>query len=192
MSILVRKKMNSDGTIYINKIKDNPTKDFIQSYRGANGELLRDFILVEALPSSKHGFYIFNNGSVEADLKRNFEKDKELKKDEIKRAKKIYQNRSVPVDINGTIYGFFGGEENGKKYEGALNTALKLGFTSGTIKVEEGLIPIDKANMNKALGLIGQQVYKGWLKEQYYNIAIDNTQTEAELDAIVWEDVRSV
>ncbi len=38
------------------------------------------------------------------------------------------------------------------------------------------------------LGLIGQQVYKGWRKERYYISAIDKTATVEEVEAVVWED----
>ena len=107
---------------------------------------------------------------------------------EIKKAKKLYQNRSVPVEIDGTIYHFFGGKINGEKYEDALNTALRLGLTEGTIKVEEGFVTINKENMDRVLGLIGLQGYKGWKKEQYYIEAINNATTIEEVEAIVWED----
>ena len=113
---------------------------------------------------------------------------KEQKLAEIKKAKKLYQNKSVPVEIDGTTYTFFGGKINGEKYEDALNAALRLGLTEGTIKVEEGFITINKENMDKALGLIGLQGYKGWRKEQYYIEAINNATTIEEIEAIAWED----
>ena len=114
---------------------------------------------------------------------------KKHKKTIIKKAKKVYQNRSVPVPRGDEVYNFFGGKENGEKYEDAMNTALRLGMTEGSVKVEEGMISVTKEYMDTALGLIGLQGYRGWAKENHYSAAIDACNTVEELEAIVWEDV---
>ena len=155
-----------------------------------NGYLVNDTTFVPDIDKNRHmelvKEFVVNGGEVLSEF--TLDDFKKNKKTQIKKAKKLYQNRSVPVEIDGTTYTFFGGKENGEKYEDALNTAVRLGLTEGTIKVEEGFITINEENMDKALGLIGLQGYKGWKKEQYYIEVINNATTIEEVEAIVWED----
>ena len=160
----VRKQKNGylvNGTIFVPDVLENRHMAMIRKYIQNGGEILSEYSLKDI---------------------------KQSKLAEIKKAKKLYQNKSVPVDIDGTTYTFFGGKVNGEKYEDALNTALRLGLTEGTIKVEEGFITINKENMDKALGIIGLQGYRGWKKEQYYIETINNATTIEEIEAIIWED----
>ena len=114
---------------------------------------------------------------------------KKHKKTIIKKAKKVYQNRSVPVPRGDETFTFFGGKTNGEKYEDAMTTALRLGMAEGNVKVEEGMILVNEEYLSKALGLIGLQGYRGWAKENHYSASIDACTSVEELEAIVWEDV---
>lgn len=125
---------------------------------------------------------------------------KTQKLDEIKTAKKLYQNRDVISQINGEDYHFFGGLESARKYKDAMDLAIALGMTKGTVKVREGLIAINESDMKIALNALSLQVYRGWLKESHYIDAInavvidedtDLEQAMEELELIVWEDERS-
>lgn len=113
---------------------------------------------------------------------------KEIKKQEIEQKAIEYQNRTIVIDGKE----FHGGIDWARTYRDERQLADELGVTSGKVEGANGeLIEVDRETITQVILHAGLNVKKGQLKRKYYLDAIDNAQTEEELNSIVWEDVRN-
>jgi len=80
--------------------------------------------------------------------------------------------------------------ENLMLYKQAYDLGLSLGMTKGRLPTANGVEVIEQSVIEELIKTMGIQVSKGLVKKTYYYMAITKATTEAEIEAIVWEDVR--
>lgn len=115
------------------------------------------------------------------------EQTKFERKEYIKENKNRYINR--PVETSKGL--FFGGVEAMSQYESLKELGLSLGLTEGNVLSLNGVVVCTEADMDEIIKLLRTQNYNGTVKMFYYYDAIDACSTVEEVDAVVWEDVRS-
>jgi len=93
-----------------------------------------------------------------------------------------------PITIGKQV--FNASAENLTLYKQAYDLGLSLGMTKGRLPTANGVEVIEQSVIEELIKTMGIQVSKGLVKKTYYYMAIAKATTEAELEAIVWEDVR--
>ncbi|MBD3843928.1 MAG: hypothetical protein IE909_19050 [Campylobacterales bacterium] len=96
------------------------------------------------------------------------------------------KEQSKPVIVRG--FSFFGGRKNGEKYKETFDLVKMMGKTSGMFAHTEGLVEVDEDFAKEVIIAIGVASYNAWYKFQQLKIAVDNTNTAEELEAIKWEN----
>lgn len=110
-----------------------------------------------------------------------------LRKKYIVDNKNRYINR--PVETSKGL--FFGGIEAMSQYESLQALGTSLGLTEGNVPSVNGVVVCTEADMDEIIKLLRTQNYNGTVKMFYYYNTIDACSTVEEVEAVVWEDVRS-
>jgi len=115
--------------------------------------------------------------------------------DEIKAYKKMEIDMGCdkyiarPITIGTQV--FPASAENLTLYKHAYDLGLSLGMTKGRLPTANGVQLVEQSVIEELIKNMGKQISKGLVKRGYYYMAIHSAKTKEDIDAIIWEDVRS-
>ena len=115
---------------------------------------------------------------------KSLEMVKEEKIKELHKAKKEAQNANVTVRDNE----FFGGRENGQKYDEAYRLAKMMGQKKGVILGVKGFVEVDETYMQEILVAIGGQSYASWFKFNSLKQEVESLDDIDQINLIKWEE----
>jgi len=93
-----------------------------------------------------------------------------------------------PIPVGGQV--FNASKDNLTLYKQAYDLGLSLGMTVGKLPTARGVQAVTSETLQALILAMSKQIAKGLVKKGYYYMSIAKATTEAELEAIVWEDVR--